>query len=113
MRSRVRLALVLTALVSGGVWLRAQQDYRVKTKAPRTAEVERILARTDASQDQWLGEQDYEAINAIIQKDKRGLPWPPGLLERFQKHHQAKATLRLVSTEVNRRSWRDKEAIRS
>lgn len=36
-----------------------------------------------------------------------------GLMERFQKHHQATATLRLVTTEVNRRSWRDEEAIRS
>ena len=37
----------------------------------------------------------------------------PALLDRFQRHHQATATLRLVTTEVNRRSWRDKEAIRS
>ena len=31
---------------------------------------------------------------------------------RFQRHHMASATLRLVSIKVNQRSWRDKEAIR-
>lgn len=65
--------------------LAAQEDYRLRTKAPRAAEVERILARTDAARDQWLGEQDYEAINSIIQRDKKSLPWPAGLLERFRK----------------------------
>lgn len=35
------------------------------------------------------------------------------LMRRFQRHHESKATLRLVTTEVNRTSWRDKEAIRS
>ncbi|MCC6536170.1 MAG: VCBS repeat-containing protein [Bryobacterales bacterium] len=63
----------------------AQDDYRVRAKPPRAAEVERILARTDAFQDHWLGEQDYEAINAIIQRNKTALPWPPGLLARFRK----------------------------
>ncbi len=47
--------------------------------------MERILVRTDAFQDQWLGEQDYEAINALIQRNKQNLPWPPGLIERFRK----------------------------
>lgn len=84
MRFRSSLFLI-PALACGALWLQAQQEYRVQTKAPRTAEVERILARTDAFQDQWLGEQDYEAINSIIQKNKPGLPWPPGLLERFRK----------------------------
>ena len=84
MRSRTFLFLI-PALACGTFWLQAQQEYRVQTKAPRTAEVERILVRTDAFQDQWLGEQDYEAINAIVQKDKRGLPWPAGVLERFRK----------------------------
>lgn len=36
-----------------------------------------------------------------------------GIAERFLRHHEATATLRLVVTAVNRRSWRDKEAIRS
>ena len=84
MRFRTFLFLI-PALACGTFWLQAQQEYRVQTKAPRTAEVERILVRTDAFQDQWLGEQDYEAINAIVQKDKRGLPWPAGVLERFRK----------------------------
>lgn len=35
------------------------------------------------------------------------------LLKRFQQYHDANATLRLVHTAVNQRSWRDKEAIRS
>ena len=78
---RVRVLFVCAVLAS----LAAQDEYKLRTKAPRTAEVERILARTDAFQDQWLGEQDYEAINAIIQKNKAGLPWPAGLIERFRK----------------------------
>lgn len=75
----------MAAAAGGGLWMQAQQEYRVRAKAPRAAEVDRILARTDAFQDHWLGEQDYEAINAIIQKDKQGLPWPPGVFERFRK----------------------------
>ncbi|MBM3757149.1 MAG: VCBS repeat-containing protein [Acidobacteria bacterium] len=73
-------ALFLTLFV-----LQAQTDYRVKTNPPRAAGVERILTKSDAREDHWLGEQDYEAINALIQKDKRILPWPAGLLERFRK----------------------------
>jgi hypothetical protein len=34
------------------------------------------------------------------------------LLRRFQQHHEAVATLRLVHTTVNQRSWRDSGAIR-
>lgn len=76
------LLLLLAGAASGQ---QQPQDFRVRAKPPRAAEVERILSRTDAFQDHWLGEQDYEAINAIIQKNKAGLPWPPALLARFRK----------------------------
>jgi hypothetical protein len=74
-------------------WLSAQQpsapprpgrEFRLHTNSPRSPEVDRILARADASQDHWLGEQDYEAINAAIQKNRQALPWPEGLLARFR-----------------------------
>lgn len=76
---RFRLGLLIVFAAYG------QPEYRVRTQAPRAADVERILVRADAFQDHWLGEQDYEAINAIIQRDKQGLPWPPGLLQRFAR----------------------------
>lgn len=64
--------------------LAAQGDFRVKTRTPRAPDVERVTARTDAARDVWLGEQDYEDINALIQKNKRALPWPPGFLGAFR-----------------------------
>jgi hypothetical protein len=47
--------------------------------------VERILVRTDAARDEWIGEQDYEALNGWIQKNKARLPWPPGTIDRFAR----------------------------
>ncbi len=70
-----------------GLWLTvpagAQTNYSVPARGPRNPEVERILARTDAAKDRWIGEQDYEAINSWIQKNKASLPWPPHIAARF------------------------------
>ena len=63
--------------------LGAQRDFPVQTKTPRAPDVERILARTDARKDTWIGEQDYEALNGWIQKNKAMLPWPAGTVDRF------------------------------
>jgi hypothetical protein len=60
-------------------------NFPVKAKTPRAPEVDRILARADAFQDGWIGEQDYEALNGWIQKNKANLPWPKGTLDRFAK----------------------------
>ncbi|MBI3681255.1 MAG: VCBS repeat-containing protein [Acidobacteria bacterium] len=56
------------------------QDYRVRPKPPRTPDVTRILSRTDATLDSWLGEQDYEAIHARLAQ----LAWPQEMLARFR-----------------------------
>jgi hypothetical protein len=63
----------------------AQSGFQVKPKPPRAPEVSRVLARTDASKDSWIGEQDYEALNTRIQRDKRTLPWPKEILDRFRE----------------------------
>lgn len=55
-----RIALLLTAAIGAG------QDYRVKAPAPRAAPIEDVLARVDPGKDAWVGEQDYEALNAIF-----------------------------------------------
>ena len=47
--------------------------------------MERVLARTDANKDGWIGEQDYEELNAWLQKNKASLPWPAGTLDRFRQ----------------------------
>lgn len=68
-----------------------------------------------AIRNRFLGEQ------GLLLEDVETQPVPEGgcvlkdkeLLERFQKYHEAVATLRLVTTEVNRGSWRDKDAIRT
>jgi len=61
------------------------QSFPIPAKPPRAPEVARILARTDAGKDNWIGEQDYEAINSWIQKNKASLPWPTGILDRFRR----------------------------
>lgn len=53
-----------------------------------------------------------EDIRTVSVKEGGCVLEDSGLMERFQRHHQATATLRLVVTAVNQRSWRDKEAIR-
>ena len=65
--------------------LSAQSGFPVQSKTPRAPEVDRILARTDAGKDAWIGEQDYEALNGWIQKNKSKLPWPAGTVDRFGK----------------------------
>lgn len=65
--------------------LSAQGDFPVSVKPPRAPQVERILERTDAARDSWTGEQDYEALNAWIQKNKAALPWPSGTVDRLGK----------------------------
>lgn len=63
----------------------AQSGFPISAKPPRSPEIERVLERTDASKDAWIGEQDYEALNAWIQKNKAKLPWPAGTVDRFRK----------------------------
>jgi hypothetical protein len=90
---RTLIIASLLGLSCCSLWLAAQRPspprpadpFRLPAQAPRTPSVNRILARTDAFADQWLGEQDYEAINATIQQQKQALPWPPGLLARFRR----------------------------
>jgi hypothetical protein len=60
-------------------------SFSVPAKTPRAPEVERVLAKTDASKDAWIGERDYEALNSWLQKNKRTLPWPKGTVDRFAK----------------------------
>lgn len=67
------------------VLLHAQGGFSVPAKAPRAPSVERVLERTDAAKDRWIGEQDYEALNAWLQKNKAKLPWPVGTVDRFAK----------------------------
>lgn len=67
------------------VLLHGQSGFSVPAKAPRAPGVERVLERTDAAKDRWIGEQDYEALNAWLQKNKARLPWPKGTVERFAK----------------------------
>jgi hypothetical protein len=47
------------------------QDYRVRAPAPRPGTIAPVVARVDAAQDAWVGEQDYEALNAYF-KDVSG-----------------------------------------
>ncbi|MBL8215584.1 MAG: VCBS repeat-containing protein [Bryobacterales bacterium] len=69
----------------GVLALAAQSGFPVRTTPPRTPEVGRILERADAGKDGWIGEQDYEALNSWIQKNKAALPWPAGTTSRFSK----------------------------
>ncbi|MBM3795286.1 MAG: hypothetical protein FJW31_14735 [Acidobacteria bacterium] len=62
MRAPAKLLPILAGVAGG----QQREDYRVRVKLPRAAEVDRILVRADAFKDHWLGEQDYEAINAFI-----------------------------------------------
>jgi hypothetical protein len=71
--------LAFTSLLNG------QSRFPVSAKAPRAPAVDRVLARTDANNDGWIGEQDYEALNAWIQKNKSSLPWPKGTVDRFRQ----------------------------
>lgn len=70
----VRAALPLAGLLalslslaqqSGG--LAQQSDYRVKAEFSPVA-IDRVLARVDAVNDQWLGEQDFEAIDKKLKQ---------------------------------------------
>ena len=79
-----RLAAILLWL-AGAFTVHAQTSFPVPARAPRAPAVERVLARTDASKDGWIGEQDYETLNAWIQKNKASLPWPKGTLDRFRQ----------------------------
>ena len=76
---------VVTLCTIGALWMSAQSDFSVQAKTPRAPDVDRVLARTDAAKDAWIGEQDYEAINGWIQKNKAALPWPAGTVDRFAK----------------------------
>lgn len=70
----------------------------------------------------WVAVRDrFLAAEGIALSEIKVVPVVPeggcvledaGLLERFQRHHDAVATLRLVHTTVNQKSWRDDLAIR-
>jgi hypothetical protein len=76
---------VLTSWLLCELLVYAQGSFSVPAKAPRAPAVERVLARTDANKDAWVGEQDYEALNTWLKDNKAKLPWPPGTLDRFRK----------------------------
>ncbi len=79
-----RLASIVPWLVCA-LTVNGQTSFPVSAKAPRAPAVERVLERTDANKDGWIGEQDYEALNAWIQKNKASLPWPKGTVDRFRQ----------------------------
>ena len=58
----VRAAFPLAGLLALSSGLAQQPDYRVKAEFSPVA-IDRVLARVDAGNDQWLGEQDFEAID--------------------------------------------------
>jgi hypothetical protein len=78
-----RLAAVTFGLACS-ITVHGQPSFPVSPKSPRAPAIDRVLARTDANKDGWIGEQDYEALNAWIQQNKATLPWPPGTLDRFR-----------------------------
>ena len=78
-----RLASVTFGLACS-IAIHGQASFPVSPKSPRAPAIDRVLARTDANKDGWIGEQDYEALNAWIQQNKTTLPWPQGTRDRFR-----------------------------
>ena len=90
------MVLVRAALPLAGLWalsagLAQQSDYRVKAEFSPAA-IDRVLARVDAANDQWLGEQDFEAIDKRLKRISEQLKtgegeFPPlsETISRFQK----------------------------
>ncbi len=48
-------------------------EYSVDASFEAERPIDRVLARVDAEQDTWVGEQDYEAINAQLKAIAKGL----------------------------------------
>jgi len=55
--------LTLFALAPGA---RAQTDYRVAPRFEAPRSIDRVLLRVDAGEDEWIGEQDFEALNGKL-----------------------------------------------
>ena len=61
-------ALALVYGISG-----QELDYRVEPKFGSPAPFDRVLARVSAANDQWLGEQDFEALHGRLKEMAAGL----------------------------------------
>ncbi|MCP5119061.1 MAG: VCBS repeat-containing protein, partial [bacterium] len=82
------LALITLATLCLG----QEADYRVTPKFSETTEIEGILERVDATRDEWVGEQDFEALGAKLKeiakrlkKGEGGFEPLSGALSRFSK----------------------------
>lgn len=65
-------------------------DYPVVPKFQREPSLRQTLARVDAAQDQWIGEQDYEALQKTV---KETILADTGLTSRFRELKVAEAKI--------------------
>jgi len=106
--SRLTIALTLSVAVASA----QEAEYAVEANLGARP-IDRVLARVDAGQDEWIGEQDYEAINARLREiakrivaGKGEFPALAHELERFETVELAE--LKIVSS--NRADASDRRA---
>ena len=64
-----RLVLCVLALFPSAF----AQDYAVSPQFESDRPIDRVLARVDATKDRWIGEQDFETINAKLKEAAKHL----------------------------------------
>lgn len=75
-------------------------DFSLQVEFERQRPVDRLLAKVDPSLDAWIGEQDYEAINAELKAIAKALVEDPNSFEPLKPHTGTFRSLRLAEFKI-------------
>ena len=83
-----------------GLCLGQEPDYVLHPREPADQEIARVVAKADADNDRWVGEQDYEALNKKLKAIGEGLRESEDAFPPLAEHVASFSTLQFAELKI-------------